>query len=112
VLVTSRNRLDDLDASLRVAIDTLPLTDAVTLLTRLAGEESGEAGELETLARSCGLLPLALRPVGALLTMLPAAELIEAMRTAERPLQHVPDADRAAEAAFTVSYEALTVPEQ
>ncbi|MEO3830330.1 tetratricopeptide repeat protein [Actinomadura sp. B10D3] len=111
VLVSSRNRLEELDTTLRMRIDTLPTTDAVTLLTRLAGhsaDQIGRAEELEELAQLCGLLPLALRPVGVLLTVLTAAQLIAAMREAKRPLLHVPDADRAAATAFTVSYEALS----
>lgn len=81
------------------------------LLEHAAGrsqEEMHASGEeLAELARLCGYLPLALRPVGSLLTRLSAAELIEAMRTADHPLEYLQEADQAARTAFTVSYQAL-----
>jgi tetratricopeptide (TPR) repeat protein len=68
--------------------------------------------ELETLAALCGFLPLALRSVGSLLSRLDPGDLVEVMRSAKYPLQHLSQADQAAGAAFAVSYEALAVPLQ
>ena len=112
VVVTSRNQLTELDAAARIRVDTLPPQDAVGLLVQMAGRSQAEIcasdEELVELARLCGYLPLALRPVGSLLARLSAAELIEVMRTADRPLKHLEEADRAARTAFTISYQALS----
>jgi tetratricopeptide (TPR) repeat protein len=116
VLVTSRNRLEELDATAAIEVGLLPAEDAVTLLVqagrRTAAEMGGTRAELGVLAGYCGFLPLALRSVGSLLAHLDPAELIEVMRSAEHPFQHLAKADRAAAAAFTVSYDALTAPLQ
>lgn len=112
VVVTSRNRLTELDAAARVGVNTLPVEDAVALLVRVAGRSQKEMratdAELTELARLCGRLPLALRPAGSLLARLSAAELIEVMRSAERPLEHLDDADQAAQAVFAASHKELT----
>jgi tetratricopeptide (TPR) repeat protein len=113
VLVTSRNRLEELDAAATIGVDMLPVEDAVALLVRVGrltpAKMSSTSAELAALARSCGLLPLALRSVGSLLAHLDPAELIEVMRSAEYPFQYLARADQAVAAAFTVSYDALTV---
>jgi tetratricopeptide (TPR) repeat protein len=116
VLVTSRNRLVELDATTTVAVDVLPVPDAVTLLVR-AGRRTAEDlhardSDLQSLARLCGCLPLALRAVGNLLARLDPEELIEVMRSAHRPLEHIAQADQAAATAFTVSYDVLPRPLQ
>jgi tetratricopeptide (TPR) repeat protein len=112
VVVTSRNRLTELDAAARVGVNTLPVEDAVALLVRVAGRSQKEMratdAELTELARLCGRLPLALRSAGSLLARLSAAELIEVMRNAERPLEHLDDADQAAQSAFAASHQELT----
>jgi len=112
VVVTSRNQLTELDAAARIRVDTLPPQDAAALLVEAAGRSRAEiratGEELAELARLCGYLPLALRPVGALLARLSAAELIEVMRAADHPLHYLDEADRAARTAFTVSYQALS----
>ena len=92
----------------------LPVEDAVTLLVEAArrtpDEMSCTRAELHALARSCGLLPLALRSVGSLLAHLDPADLIEVMSSADHPLRHLDKADQAATAAFDVSYDALSTP--
>ncbi|MEV5551865.1 tetratricopeptide repeat protein [Streptomyces sp. NPDC052309] len=115
VLVTSRHRLTGLDAVVREEVSLLPPDEAVELLLRIAGrsgaEGTGGADEREVLhelARLCGRLPLALRPVGALLADMDPAGLLAVMRSATRPLEQLDDADREAAAAFTVSYDALS----
>ncbi|WP_345021304.1 tetratricopeptide repeat protein, partial [Actinomadura keratinilytica] len=111
VLVTSRDQLTDLNTAVRIGVDVLLPQDAVALRLRMAGRSQAEmrAGdeELAELAGLCGHLPLALRPVGSLLTVLSPAELVEVMRSAEHPLEHLDEADHATRAAFTVSYRAL-----
>ncbi|WP_157436712.1 ATP-binding protein [Actinospica robiniae] len=68
VLVTSRRRLKSVDAY-PVALDVLAEPDAVTLLRRASGLKASAADDaaLQTIARLCGHLPLALRVSGALL---------------------------------------------
>jgi tetratricopeptide (TPR) repeat protein len=123
VLLTSRNQLTDLDVTGSLGLRALPTGDAIDLLGRLAhrrdpveterGPVTGtsvEDPDLATLAGLCGHLPLALRAVGSLLTDLRPAELVEVMRSSRRPLENLPDADRAAAAAFAVSYDALDEP--
>jgi tetratricopeptide (TPR) repeat protein len=111
VLVTSRNRLDGLDTSVQAGIGLLPPEAAVELLLRVAGRDAGaltgQEQDVAELARLCGYLPLALRPVGALLADLDPRVLLSVMRSTTRPLEQLDDADREAAAAFTVSYEAL-----
>jgi tetratricopeptide (TPR) repeat protein len=116
VVVTSRNRLAELEAVAVVEAGVLPAEDAVALLLQASrrdpGQLGGERAELETLAALCGFLPLALRSVGSLLSTLPPGELIEVMRSAQSPLQHLNKAGQAVAAAFAVSYQALPVPLQ
>lgn len=110
VVVTSRNRLTGLDTVLDVPVELLEPEAAVELLVRVSGRGSDDpsSGALAELARLCGYLPLALRPVGALLADLDAGTLVRVMRSANRPLEQLAEADQEAAAAFTVSYEALT----
>ena len=109
VLVTSRNRLADLDAGATVGVETMPVDDAVHLLERVSGRAPGDLArrDLEALAVMCARLPLALRAIGGLLARLDPADLLEVMRSTRRPLENLPDADRAAAAAYRVSYDAL-----
>ena len=80
LLVTSRRRLT-LPGLRLYDLDTLPQTDAVTLLRSLAGRlTEAEAGEL---AKECGRLPLALRLTGSLLAVredLSPARYLERLR--------------------------------
>lgn len=96
VIVTSRNRLNGLDTTLDVPVELLEPEAAVELLVRVAGRGSDDAssGALAELARLCGYLPLALRPVGALLADLDAGTLVRVMRSANRPLEQLAEADQ------------------
>ncbi|WP_271222560.1 tetratricopeptide repeat protein [Streptosporangium carneum] len=107
-LITSRHELDALEDVARFSLDTLPVEDAIALLDHLSGRmpNPGEGHRAE-LARLCGRLPIALRAVGALLAEMADADLVEAMRSATRPLLNVPEGERAVAAAFAVSYHAL-----
>jgi tetratricopeptide (TPR) repeat protein len=116
VVVTSRNRLAELEAAAVVELGVLPADDAVALLIRASHRDPeqlrGARAELEALAGLCGFLPLALRSVGSLLARLDPGALVEVMRSAQYPLQHLSQADQAAATAFAVSYEALAAPLQ
>lgn len=95
--MTSRNRLDELDASYRLAVDTLPEPDAVAVLRELSGRDE----DFAEIARLCGYLPLALRAVGPLLGRIPAADVAAS-------LGEVDELDQKVRAAFTASYEDLS----
>ncbi|MFJ8085462.1 tetratricopeptide repeat protein [Streptomyces sp. NPDC096205] len=113
VLVTGRYRLDGLETAVRTGLDQLEPAASVELLLRVAGRPAAEpagqeAAELAELARLCGHLPLALRPVGALLAEMEPRALLRVMRSAAHPLEQLDDADQDAAAAFRVSYDALS----
>ncbi|MEV0134472.1 BTAD domain-containing putative transcriptional regulator [Dactylosporangium sp. NPDC050688] len=81
VLVTSRDALAGLvarDGAQRIRLDVLPPEDAVTLLTRLAGERAGlEPDAAATLAEQCARLPLAVRIAAELAAGRPGTPLAE-----------------------------------
>jgi tetratricopeptide (TPR) repeat protein len=116
VLVTSRNRLAELEATAIVEVRVLPSGDAVALLVQTSHRDPAQLRDagpaLDTLAALCGFLPLALRAVGTLLARLDPGDLVEVMRSAQYPLQHLSQADRTAASAYRVSYDALSVPLQ
>ncbi|MGH3716444.1 MAG: tetratricopeptide repeat protein, partial [Micromonosporaceae bacterium] len=69
-LVTSRTRLVELAGGYDIALDPLPLSDAVGMLGRVAGTDRIAADPVSAtaIAESCGRQPLALRIAGAKLT--------------------------------------------
>ncbi|MCU7820996.1 AfsR/SARP family transcriptional regulator [Kitasatospora sp. DSM 101779] len=81
VLVTSRESLSGLvarDGARRVALDLLPLDDAVRLLGELLGErDDADPGTLAPLAEHCARLPLALRIAAELAASRSGATLTE-----------------------------------
>ncbi|MEV0759058.1 tetratricopeptide repeat protein [Nocardia sp. NPDC050435] len=111
VLVTSRRRLAELEATAIVEVKVLDPADAVDLLIQASRQDpdrfAGARAELATVAALCGFLPLALRAVAGLLAHMTPGELAEVMRSARYPLQHLAQADRAAAAAYRVSSDAL-----
>lgn len=116
VLVTSRRNLVELDRSVSFLIDTLSQVDAVALLVssgrRARSELAGTESDLAALAATCGQLPLALRTVGALLAHLEPPDLVGIMAEGQHPFDHLPEVEHATAAAFDVSYEALSPPQQ
>lgn len=74
VIVTSRSRLATLPASRRVDLDVLEPAEALALLARIVGEDrvAAEQGAALALVCACGLLPLAVRIVGARLAARPS----------------------------------------
>ncbi|MFF2329526.1 MULTISPECIES: BTAD domain-containing putative transcriptional regulator [unclassified Streptomyces] len=112
VLVTSRRRLVELDADLRITLEPLEAVGAVSLLRHLVGEEraDSEPEAMGELARLCDGLPLALRIVGARLQTRPTwtpAFLVERMSGDEARLAELSAGDRSVEAAFSLSYDQL-----
>ncbi|MFD1545347.1 AfsR/SARP family transcriptional regulator [Nonomuraea guangzhouensis] len=116
VLITSRQRLTDLDGARAVSMDVLPLPDAVALFTGIAGERA--AAESEAVAEVlllCGFLPLAVRIAATRLRHRPrwsVAHLAERLRDERRRLTELARSERGVAAAFTLSYRQLTADQQ
>ncbi|MFG1949482.1 tetratricopeptide repeat protein [Nonomuraea sp. NPDC048826] len=110
-LVTSRSSLDEMDAAVPLSLNTLAPADAIELLRLRARRPLDADDVLKEVARLCGLLPLALDPVGRLLARQEPALLAEALDDAMREGGHrfrdLPKIDQSVLAAFIVSYEAL-----
>jgi DNA-binding SARP family transcriptional activator len=120
VLVTSRNQLSGLaagDGARQLALDVLGLPDALTLLSRIVGEQrvAAESAAAEALAELSARLPLALRIVANHLLTRPDAKLTE-LRDELADEQHRLDALATDEdattvrAVFSLSYHALKPP--
>jgi len=79
VVITSRDPLAALvarEGALRLDLDLLSLAGAVELLRMLIGDRAdNDARAVETLARQCARLPLALRVAAELVAARPAAPL-------------------------------------
>ena len=63
VVVTSRHKLAALEGAVPVALDVLPVQEAIALFSRIVGAPrvDGEAGAVTIVAERCGHLPLAIR---------------------------------------------------
>jgi DNA-binding SARP family transcriptional activator/Flp pilus assembly protein TadD len=112
VLVTSRQRLTDLDTAHTLSLDLLPAADALALFTRIVGTDrvGAEAEAAREVVRLCGHLPLALRIAGARLRTRPAwtvAHLADRLGDARRRLAELTVGDRSVAAAFALSYQHL-----
>ncbi len=79
VLVTSRARLADLDGAHQLPLGDLTVTEAVSLLTRIAGRDRilAEPEAARAIAGLCGGLPLAVRIAGARLASQPGLWLTD-----------------------------------
>jgi DNA-binding SARP family transcriptional activator len=113
VLVTSRRRLTDLDASDTLSLDVLPHADAMALFTRLAGEgrAAAETAAVAEVVQACGCLPLALRIAGGRLrgrSSWTVGHLSRRLREHRPWLDEFATGDRSLTAAFTLSYERLS----
>ena len=112
VLITSRKRLKALDDAHTLALEQLPLADAVALLRQAAGPERGDAEDplWEQIARLCGCLPLALRIAAALIRHRPAwstRHLADTLRQDRPGLEGFADGERDLAAVFDLSYRTL-----
>ncbi|MEV4108416.1 BTAD domain-containing putative transcriptional regulator [Nonomuraea sp. NPDC049695] len=116
VLITSRQRLTDLDGARSVSMDVLPLPDAVALFTGIVGERApAEPEAVAEVLLLCGFLPLAVRIAATRLRHRPrwsVAHLAERLRDERRRLTELATSERGVAAAFTLSYRQLTVDQQ
>lgn len=108
VVVTSRRLLSGLDATLRVAVEPMPIEESVGLLARIVPSE-GSSDNLRDLASLCSGVPLALRVAGSRIAASgeTASDFVAAMRAEERRLRMLAHHDVSVEAAFAVSYRDL-----
>jgi DNA-binding SARP family transcriptional activator/tetratricopeptide (TPR) repeat protein/DNA-binding XRE family transcriptional regulator len=113
VLITSRRRLDGLDHTHVLSLDTLPVPEAVELLTRTAGEgrlRDQPPHLLVELVELCGRLPLAIRIAAARLRSHPTwhpSHLIERLRDERQRLVELEAGQRSVIAVLDVSYHHL-----
>lgn len=118
VLITSRRRLTGLDHTTTLSLDTLPIPDAVTLLTQttstrqLLGQPPSLLIELVEL---CGRLPLAIRIAAARLRAHSAwtlPHLVERLRDQRARLDELAAGHRSVTAALDLSYQHLSPDQQ
>lgn len=120
VIVTSRNRLDGLavrEGAQRIALDVLPVSDAVALLgRRVAGERlQAEPDAVLTLVDLCAQLPLALSIAAARAANQPlmsVGHLVDQLRTERTRLDafDLGDSELDVRAVFSWSYRAVSQP--
>lgn len=119
VLVTGRERLDELvtrNGARDIAAAELSMEEAVELVAQLLGDTCTLA-QMRRLAQACGCLPLALRMAAACLRTRPADSIEVHLALLEtdawlRALDEPGEPDPAVRAAFQLSYDALSSPEQ
>ena len=112
VLVTSRSVLPGLEVNEQISLDTLPLDQAMAMLTKVigGGRAAAELRGVAEVAGLCGRLPLALRVAGQLLAAHPAwpvAKLAEMLAGEQDRLTRLGAGDLQVRAAFEISYRQL-----
>lgn len=111
-LVTSRQRLTDLDANL-VSLDIMPIADARDLFVSVAGDKRAltEPDATDEVLRLCGCLPLAVKIAAARLrhrTSWTVSHLASLLRDEHQRLKELETDDLSVAPAFSLSYEHLT----
>jgi tetratricopeptide (TPR) repeat protein len=116
VMVTSRRRLAGLDAVRSISLDVLPPEESALLFGRVVGvEQALPSGDVATVTRLCGQLPLAIQLVGNRLRHRPAwsvADLAQKLAQRNRRLTEIRAEDRGLIAAFQLSYQELDAQQQ
>lgn len=113
VMVTSRRTLAGLQGVSRIALAPLAAEESAELLRAIVGDASHRAGceELAEVVRLCGNLPLALRIAGTLLASRSGwtmRHLADRLADEDRRLATLTIGDLGVEAAFALSYAALS----
>ncbi|MEU5304284.1 BTAD domain-containing putative transcriptional regulator [Streptomyces noursei] len=111
-LITSRTALMCLPATTRTALEPFSEPEALALLERMAGGERcrQEQGTARDLVRACGLLPLAVRVVGARLVARPRwtlTTLAERLSDRSQRLGELEAGSLAVESVFHLGYSTL-----
>src|SRR5215470_14045935 len=113
VLVSSRDRLDDLvacEGARLYALDVLSPGEAGDLLSRMAGDRRVDPATADRIAALCDRLPLAVRIAAARLAIRPhdaPAELADRLADEQRRLPELSQAHRGVRASFALSYREL-----
>jgi DNA-binding SARP family transcriptional activator len=112
VLITSRTRLTGLPGAHRIDLGAMGPGQAVTLLTRILGEQRvrDEPDDAADLADLCGHLPLAVRIAGAKLASRPhwqLRRLADRLRDENRRLDELEYGDLGIRASIELSYRGL-----
>ncbi|MGH3158427.1 MAG: BTAD domain-containing putative transcriptional regulator, partial [Streptosporangiaceae bacterium] len=113
VLITSRTRLSGLPGAHRIDLGAMEPGQAVTLLTRILGEQrvQDQPDAAADLADLCGHLPLAVRIAGAKLASRPhwqLRRLAERLRDENRRLDELEYGDLGIRASIELSYRGMT----
>jgi DNA-binding SARP family transcriptional activator/tetratricopeptide (TPR) repeat protein len=116
VIITSRRRLTALDDAGSISLDILTPAEAVALFLRVAARPDLEPTDaaIAEVTRLCGYLPLAIRLMAGRLrhpTWTPANLVAELATTRDR-LTVIEAGERSVAAAFNLSYQDLTAPQQ
>jgi tetratricopeptide (TPR) repeat protein len=111
-IVTSRRRLAVLEGALPIALETLSLDYGLELLSKIAGEErvAAEPEAASQIVRLCGLLPLAIRIVGAKLAAKPhwrIRRMADRLRSERTRLVELSFGDLDVRGGFMLSYQEL-----
>jgi DNA-binding SARP family transcriptional activator len=112
VLVSSRDRLDDLvarEGARLYALGVLTRTEAGDLLSQMAGDRRIDPGTADKIAALCDRLPLAVRIAAARLAIHPhhAADLADRLADEQRRLTELSQAHRGVRASFALGYREL-----
>lgn len=113
VIVTSRRTLAGLSGVTRIAMRPFSADESAQLLRAIAPEAADQTQAVDTaqVARLCGHLPLALRIAGTRLASRPSwtmRHLADRLSDEDRRLAQLSAGDVGVEAAFTLSYAALS----
>jgi tetratricopeptide (TPR) repeat protein len=116
-VVTSRWKLIDLDAAVRISLEPLSDSASLALLSRLGGAArvNGEPAAASAIAQRCGGLPLALRIVGARAAARPNASLAglaERINDEHRRLDVLEVGDLSVRASLHLGYRAFDESDQ
>ncbi|MFC0505020.1 AfsR/SARP family transcriptional regulator [Micromonospora costi] len=111
VLITSRRRLADLDAT-SIPLDMLPAGEAAEMFGRLARRGGEEPDAVARLVDLCGRLPLAISLLAAVLAKHPSWRVDHLIHEARTRMLSVRAEQRSVAAAFDLSYRHLPAPLQ
>lgn len=118
VLITSRRRLAGLDRTRTLSLDTLPVSDAVTLFTQTVGAawlRDQPPDLLVDLVELCGRLPLAIRIAAARLrshATWTLTHLVERLRDQQARLDELEAGHRSVTTTLDLSYQHLSLDHQ
>ncbi|MBQ1017966.1 tetratricopeptide repeat protein [Micromonospora sp. D93] len=114
VLVTSRRRLIELDAT-TIALDVLSPEDAASLFRKVVQRDLPAGSPVDEVVRLCGHLPMAIALAGAKMRnrrSLTVEELADRLRKKRRRLSVLKVRHLDVAAVFSLSYETLDAPQQ